>query len=267
MNKVVLVTGASSGLGQAVAAHLATLGHRVYGTSRALAENQAGVHMLRLDVTDDASVAACVEEVLAREGRIDVLVNNAGFGVCGAVEDTSMEEAHRQLETNFFGPVRMVRAVMPHMRRQQAGTLITVGSLAGQAGLPFQPFYSASKFALAGLNEALRLELVGSGIQATLVDPGDFKTGFTAARVLAAAAHSGPHTTQMEKTLRIYQHDEEHGAPPREVARLIGGLVMRRNLRVRYAVGPFHQRVGVWLKRLVPAWLFERAMLAIYLPR
>lgn len=220
--------------------------------------------MLPLDVTDDASTAACVAAVVAAAGRIDVLVNNAGSGLAGAVEDTTVTEARAQMETNFFGPLRVILAALPHMRAQGSGRIITIGSLAGHAALPFQPFYSTSKFALEGLNEALRLELAGSGIDSTIVCPGDFRTGFTAARSFAAAARTGRNAARLGKTLQIYERDETNGADPGLVADLVSRLVTEPSPGVRYMVGKPVQRFGILLKRVLPGTWFESLMRSTY---
>jgi NAD(P)-dependent dehydrogenase (short-subunit alcohol dehydrogenase family) len=265
MKKVVLVTGASSGLGKAIAEELARKGHKVYGTSRNPSPGiENGVLMVPLDVTDDSSVAKCVTEVATAEGRIDVLVNVAGFGLSGSVEDTTVDEAHQQLETNFFGVVRMTREVLPVMRSQDRGRIITISSMAGFIGLPYQPYYSASKFAVEGLNEALRLELIGSGIDTCTVGPGDFKTGFTAARVYAKAARSPLHAQRMTKVVDTYERDETNGADPQVVADLVSKLVDKRRLRVRYVVAKPAQRAAAILKNTLPATAFEWIMTKIY---
>jgi NAD(P)-dependent dehydrogenase (short-subunit alcohol dehydrogenase family) len=262
--RVVLVTGASSGFGQAIARTLAARGQRVYGTSRRPAGDDGAVRMLALDVNDDASVARCVAAVLAAEQRIDVLVSNAGVGLCGAVEDSGIDEIRWQLETNFIGAVRVLRAVLPAMRAQRSGRLITIGSLGGLTGMPYQPFYSASKFALEGLTEALRLELAGSGIDATIVEPGDFRTGFTDARVFARAARSPAHRERLERVVAIYERDERNGADPQRVGELVAKLVEARRLRVRYSVGRWDQRAALFAKRLLPAAWFERLVASLY---
>lgn len=262
--RVVLVTGASSGFGRCIARTLAERGNRVYGTSRTPAGDDGSVRMLALDVASDDSVRRCVEALLAAESRIDVLVNNAGVGLCGSVEDTELDEIRWQMETNFFGAVRMMRAVLAQMRAQRAGRLITIGSLGGLVGLPYQPFYSASKFALEGLNEALRLELAGSGIDATSIAPGDFKTGFTAARVFARASRSPAHEARMARVVSIYERDEQSGADPQRVADLVAKLVAAPRVGVRHSVGRWDQRAAVFAKRLLPAALFERILASTY---
>lgn len=264
MSKIVLVTGASSGLGQAIAQRLAAQGHTVFGTTRTPKGDVGKVRMIALDVTDDLSVTKAVDEVVAAAGRIDVLINNAGVGICGAVEDTGLDEVRGQMETNFFGTVRTIHAVIPHMRAQGAGRIINVSSLAGLVSLPFQAYYSASKFALEALNEALRMELSGSGIDSTNINPGDFRTGFTAARVFTRQALAGRNATQLTTTVGMYERDENNGADPALVAELAARLVVQRRVRVRYSVGRFDQRMMVLVKRAIPAWVFERMMKVVY---
>ena len=177
-DRVVLITGASSGIGKACADHLAKGGYRVYGTSRK-PPSVAPFRMMQLDVTDDESVEGTVNELLKREGRIDVLVNNAGIAMAGAIEDTSVEEARTQLETNFFGAFRMCWVVVPTMRAQKYGYIVTISSIGGQIAIPFQGLYSASKFALEGLSESLRMEVRPFGIKVILIQPGDHRTALT----------------------------------------------------------------------------------------
>jgi NAD(P)-dependent dehydrogenase (short-subunit alcohol dehydrogenase family) len=262
--RVVLVTGASSGLGQCIARTLAARGHRVFGTSRKPVADDGAVRMLALDVDDDASVSRCVGAVLAAEQRIDVLVSNAGVGLCGAVEDSALDEIRWQMETNFFGAVRMLRAVLPAMRAQGSGRILTIGSLGGLVGMPYQAFYSASKFALEGLTEALRLELAGSGIDAAIVEPGDFRTGFTDARVFARGARSPAHQERLARVAAIYERDERNGADPQRVGDLVARLVEARRIGVRYSVGRWDQRASVFAKRLLPAAWFERLLASLY---
>jgi short-subunit dehydrogenase len=175
MSQTVLVTGASSGIGRATARLLAERGFTVFGTARKPSPPdegaKSGVTMVALDVRSDESVRACVEQVVAKAGRLDVLVNNAGYSLTGAAEETSVEEAKAQLETNFFGAVRMVNAVLPGMRKAEAGKIINISSLAGSTAIPYSGFYSASKFALEGYSESLWYEVRPFGISVSLVEP------------------------------------------------------------------------------------------------
>lgn len=266
--KTILVTGASSGFGQQIARILSEAGHTVFGTSRRpqgdLGSAEHPVRMLALDVTDATSVGKCIKQLLTEASSLDVLINNAGNGLAGAIEDCADDEVAWQMDTNFSGPLRMIRQVLPIMRQQGHGRIITIGSVGGHISVPYQGIYCASKHALEAVNEALRLELRGSGVDATIICPGDFKTGFTAARRFARNAESVNHAKQMKTTVSIYERDEQNGANPVILARLVTKLVNARSLRVRYLVGRFDQRLGVYLKQWLPASLFEAVLRRIY---
>lgn len=263
--KVILVTGASSGIGQACAMALAQQGYRVYGTSRNPRRADADFTMLAMDVTDTAAVQAAAQTLLNREGRIDVVVNNAGFGYGGAVEDTSIEEAEAILDTNFLGALRVCHAVLPTMRAQESGTIINISSIGGMIALPFQGLYSASKYALEGLSEALRMEVKRFGIHVTLVEPGDTRTAFTANRRNTRGADENPvYREAYQRTLARIETDERNGVSPETVARTVLRIVATPRPKVRYVVGPFHQKLAVPVKRLIPAGLFERIMMLVY---
>jgi len=256
MQKVVLITGVSSGLGKAMADFLVLKGHRIYGTSRKADVSHLEYPVLPLDVTDAASVASVVEQVLTKEGRIDVLVNNAGIGLAGAVENFSPDEIRMEMETNFFGCVRMCRAVIPAMRNQLSGTIINLSSIGGLAGLPFQAFYSASKFAIEGFSQALYTELKPFNIHVVIVNPGDFKTSFSTNRkVVNSADQANPYQEQFIRTLAVIEKEEQMGDKPIRVAKLVDCIIRKKSPNIRYMVGKFHQRLFVHIKPLMPeAW-------------
>ena len=257
--KVVLVSGASSGIGRATAALLHDRGHIVYGTSRDPERHQAAWRMLRLDVTDDSSCAAAVAAVLAEQGRIDGLVNNAGLVLAGAVEDTALDEAQAVFETNLFGALRLIRAALPAMRAEKNGVVVNVGSLAGRVGLPFQGLYSASKFALEGLSESLALEVKAFGIQVALVVPGDTATSVVDNRRKArgAAAASSIYAGPFGRALATFEAEERAGAPAEGVARRIVGIIEGHATGPRHVVGPVAQRVLVGARAVIPMRLFQ----------
>ena len=244
---VVLVTGASSGLGGATAALLAAGGHRVYAASRRGHVDPASAALpMKMDVDDEQSVSDGVEAIELKEGRIDVVVNCAGYGVFGSIEDTPLAMAQAQFNTNVFGVMRVCQRVLPLMRRERAGLIVNVTSIAGELSLPFQGIYSATKFAVEGLSEALRAEVRPFGIRVVLVQPGDFRTGFTDARRTVPA--SGPaYADRSSRALAIAARDERAGADPQQLARLIARIVSSRRPRFRYVVGPAAQE---WLMRL-----------------
>lgn len=264
-SRVVLVTGTSSGIGRASAVHLAGRGFRVFGTRRRLEQAADTFQELVMDVNDDGSVARAIDTIYQQAGRIDVVVNNAGIGYGGAIEDTSMAEARAHFETNLFGTFRVCRAILPRMRAQGAGRIINISSIGGLIALPFQGMYSASKFAVEGMTEALRMEVKPFGIKVSLVEPGDFQTAFTQNRGrVAASGKSSAYDAQMQISLGIMERDEQRGPAPIAVARLIEKIVAARNPRLRYSVGMFHQRLAILLRRLLPASLFEYLIATSY---
>jgi NAD(P)-dependent dehydrogenase (short-subunit alcohol dehydrogenase family) len=262
--RVVLVTGASSGIGLACAAHLAGRGFRVYGTSRRTAiSSTENLTMLTADVTNEYSVDKTVAAVLDREGQLDILVNNAGMGIAGPVEATSIEEAKQQFEVNFFGALRVCRAVLPAMRGQGSGYIVNIGSIGGVIAIPYQAMYSASKFALEGLSEALRMEVRPFGIRVVIIEPGDHKTSLTQNRQFTEMppdAYRKSFATALARTA----HDEQSGPGPEQIARLLYRIVNQRNPRLRYTIGPAAQRAAVWLKRLAPNSILEHSLRAYY---
>lgn len=264
-NKVILITGASAGIGRASALELARQGHRVYGTSRTLRGVTDEFTMLPMDVDDAASVQAAVKTVLDREGRIDVVVNNAGFGYSGSVEDTAIEEARDIFETNFFGVMRVCHAVLPAMRAQRSGTIINVSSIGGLIALPYRGLYSATKYALEGLSEALRMEVKHFGLHVVLLEPGDLSTEFGANRRKArGAGETSAYRDVYQRVLVQVEESDRTGDPPESVARVVRQIVDSPHPRARYAVGPFIQKFAIVLKRLLPAAIFERLLMQTY---
>lgn len=267
--RVVLITGASSGIGRACALHLHARGYRVYGTSRqapaAVAEDDSGPCMIAMDVTCEASVQAAIALIMAREGRLDVVVNNAGYGIAGAIEDTRIDEAQAQLDTNFFGVLRVCRAVLPILRAQGAGYLVNVSSIGGLIAIPFQGLYSASKFALEGLSESLRAEVRPYGVQVVMIEPGDFRTGFTAERRSVAAAEQSPYLARHRAAQAVMEADETGGASPDAIAQLLERIINMPAPRLRYLAGPIMQKFTVLvLKRLLPQRWFEQLIAGYY---
>ncbi len=271
---VVLVTGASSGIGKAIAERLARLGYRVYGTSRKQKplddkslEKQYGpgfFKLIQLDVCNEESVKNAVEYVLEKEGTIDVLVNNSGFGIAGSVEDTSTEEAQKQFDTNFFGVHRMLRHVLPVMRKNRKGTIINISSVAGIFSIPFQSVYSASKYALEALSEALRVEVKPFGIKVVLVEPGDTRTEFTSRRqIVTAAGENSVYKESFERSLNTMVRDEINGPEPDVVAKVVIKILRRKNPPVRVVVGASYKAMVI-LKRFIPARFVEYIIGKLY---
>jgi NAD(P)-dependent dehydrogenase (short-subunit alcohol dehydrogenase family) len=255
--RVVLITGASSGVGLATARLLSQRGYKVFGTGRhpANVDGTPPVDMLLLDVRADDSVRACVEAVVHRGGRVDVLINNAGYELAGALEELSLEEARAQLETNFFGVVRMVDAVLPLMRRQQSGHIINVSSLAGLSAIPFLGVYSASKFALEGYTEALRHEVKPFNIHVSLTEAGFLKTPMMNHRQLAAN-RLAEYDPWRQRALDAIRAHEEKGPGPEAVAETLLEIVSSKTPRLRYLIGG-QARTVARLRRFLPAGMYE----------
>jgi NAD(P)-dependent dehydrogenase (short-subunit alcohol dehydrogenase family) len=258
--RVVLITGGSSGIGQATARLLAQRGFTVFGTTRNLlgVERIPGVEMLSLDVRLDESVNACVEALLKRTGRLDILVNNAGYSLVGPIEEALLEEARAQFETNFFGVVRMVKKVLPIMRKQAGGQIINISSGAGLAPLPFVGFYSASKFALEGYTEALRHEVKPFHIRVSLVEPGYIKSNLRRNQEFATG-QIGDYDPWRKRVSRVRPEWEERLPEPTLVAECILRIIRSRSPRLRYTVGK-ESAQAFWLRRFLPESFFERGM-------
>lgn len=281
--KVVLITGASAGIGQACADRLHRAGWTVVGVSRRVGSRSgasgasAGWQGSRMDVDDDEEVRLGVERLLEEHGRLDAVVASAGFGLAGPVETTPMDEAKAQLETNFWGVVRVVQCALPAMRRQRSGRLVLISSIGGVIALPFQAFYSASKFALEGYAEALAYEVAPFGIAVTLVEPGNIRTEFTARRqkiavgtegggakgdddgAAAGGAAAGAYAGAAAKAVTLMERDEANGAPPEIVAAAVERVLSAKRPRRRVSVGKRGERIGIPAKRLLPHRLFEKA--------
>jgi NAD(P)-dependent dehydrogenase (short-subunit alcohol dehydrogenase family) len=253
--KAILVTGASSGIGAAIAARLAEDGHTVFGTHRAPpGKSASGIEMLELDVRSEDSARRCVEAFLQRNGgRVDVLVNNAGYLVAGAIEEVSLEQAQEQFQTNYFGVVRMVRAVLPVMRAQKSGLLATTSSLAGLVPLPFWGHYNASKFAVEGLMETLRHELRPMKIQVAMVEPGSIKTPFYAQAQSPAMAAYSPWRERFFKAMKGF---EEKAPAPEVVAEVFSRVVRSKRPALRNTV-TIEAKLFPFLRWLLPAGAFE----------
>jgi len=253
---VVLVTGASSGIGAAAARLLAGRGHTVVGVSRR-GEAPAGVRAAGMDVDDDSSVRAGIADLLAEHGRLDVVVNAAGFGLGGPVETTPLADARDQLETNFWGTVRVTREALPALRAAGSGLIVNVSSLAGVFAIPFQAYYTASKFALEGWSEALAYEVAPFGIDVTLVEPGNISSGFTDGRREPDGVDHGPYGDAYGRAIAIMVRDERDAVGPGVVAATIAAVVAARRPPRRVTSGSTGERSTVLLRRFLPPRLFE----------
>lgn len=261
MKRVVVITGASSGIGKCTSEALVKRGCTVYDLSRRdICEE--GIHHIKTDVTDEGSVSNAIGEIARREGHIDVLVNNAGFGISGAVEFTDTEDAKRLFDVNFFGAVRVTRAVIPHMREAGKGRIVNVSSVAAVAPIPYQTFYSASKSAINAYTMALANEVRDFGISVCTVLPGDIRTGFTGAREKRAEGDE-LYGGRISRSVEKMERDEQGGMAPEKAARKIANIVLSNRRKPLYTIGLGYQCLSVLIK-LLPASLVNRIIKLLY---
>ncbi|MDN3493215.1 SDR family oxidoreductase [Winogradskyella bathintestinalis] len=265
MSKVVLITGGSSGIGKSVGEFLVTKGFKVYGTSRN-PENypNSKFPIVALDVTKLETISTCIDQILKKESKIDVLLNNAGAGITGPIEEIPDVEIKRNFETNFFGPINVIKAVLPTMRQQNSGLIINVTSIAGYMGLPYRGIYSASKGALEIITEAFRMELKGFNINMTNVAPGDFATNIAAGRYHAPVLENSPYKASYGQTLNTMDEHVDSGSDPRQMAEAIYKIIESKNPRIHYKVGAFMQKFSIVLKRILPDIVYEKLLMNHY---
>lgn len=261
MKKVVLITGISTGFGKHTASLLAENGHLVYGTVRKTTEIDPKIKVLELDLLNLESIQNAVKSVVKNEGRIDVLINNAGMHTGGSIETLPLEYVKMQMDTNFMGLVHLTREVLPLMRKQGGGTIINFGSIGGLMGLPFQGYYSAGKFAIEGFSEALRMEVKQFNINVVVINPGDFHTNNSAnRRGFLAGSTDDPYHVQFTKTLSVIENDEAKGWSPEILAKKMVKIVECRKPKQRYIIASFEQKLAVVLKYVLPGKIFSKIL-------
>ena len=261
---IILITGISSGFGKAMAEKLSGEGHTVYGTCRRDVTPIPGVHYIKAEVTSDEDCRNAVETVLKEQGCIDVFINNAGMGIGGPLEFSTIEEARRQMDVNWLGMVRFLHYVIPAMRKRGSGKIICISSIGGLIGLPFQGLYSASKFAIEGYCEALRLEVRGFGIKVVVVEPGDFSTSFTASRSSSSGQEVHDAYPTYAASLASIEKDETTGLKPAVLAERISKIIKARNPRQSYVVSTLLQRLSIPLKTILPPKVFANMLASYY---
>ena len=267
MKKIILLTGASSGIGYQTAESLAKEGHIVYGAARRIEKmedlKQFGVKSIYLDVTDENSIKNAVDTIIGKEGRIDVLINNAGYGSFGAVEDVDISEAKIQFEVNLFGLARLVQLVLPYMRKQKSGRIINVSSMGGRLTTYFGAWYHATKYALEAFSDALRMEVFDFGIDVSLIEPGGIKTdwGIIAADKLENSAKGGAYEKEAMKTAKGMkkQYSGNLLSNPIVITKAISKAVNSNRPKARYLIG-FMAKPLVFLHTILPAKVFDKIM-------
>lgn len=269
MKKVILITGASSGIGKSSAKQLIKDGHIVYGAARRIGNmkdlEEMGGHAVSLDVTDQQSIDECVQTVLDREGKIDVLFNNAGYAIYGAVEDIDLAEARRQFEVNVFGLAAITKAVLPSMRAQKKGTIINTSSMGGKMYTPLGSWYHATKHALEGWSDSLRLELAPFNIDVVILEPGIILTEFgdVMSKPMIERAKGGAYeelTNQLAKST-VEMYEKQSGSSPQVIADVVSKIVRSKNPKTRYRKGKYAKPM-VWIRTFLGDRIFDKTIMS-----
>ncbi len=264
MSKIVFITGASSGIGKSIALYLHDKGYVVYGTSRNPDKVDVPFSMVALDVTKEETIQEAITEVVKKEGKIDVLINNAGKGITGPIEDTPTDEMRENFNTNFFGVIDVVKAVLPQMRAQKSGLIINTTSIAGYMGLPFRGIYSASKGALELVTEALSMEVKSFGIKVVNVAPGDFATNIASGRYHTPVFENSAYKEKYAENLALMDSHVDSGKDPIVMAEAIYKILENKNPKIHYKVGAFMEKFSVVLKRVLPDKVYEKLLMNHY---
>lgn len=271
MSKVALVTGASSGIGLDTALRLCEKGFKVYGAARRVELikplEEKGGEAVFLDITKEDSVRECVSSILEKEGRIDLLVNNAGFGLGGAVEDVPLEEVRRQFEVNLFGLAEITKQVLPTMRNQGSGRIVNISSMAGRFSSPFLGWYHATKYSVEAFSDALRLEVKPFGIKVSIIEPGLIKTdwGVIAAKNIRKYSESSAYKNDADSVAGFYErnYSKDSGiSEPSVISKAIVKAATRKNPKIRYSVGRY-SKLFIWLKKHIPERFYDFALLKV----
>jgi len=265
MSKIVLITGGSSGIGKSIGEYLTGKSMTVFGTSRTPQNySNSKFPIIALDVTNNDSILSCIQTVLDAEGRIDVVINNAGVGITGPIEEIPEIELKRNFETNFFGPINVIKAVLPQMRKQSSGLIINITSIAGYMGLPYRGIYSASKGALELITEAFRIEIKDFNIQMTNIAPGDFATNIASGRFHAPIKEGSPYKKKYGSVLKAIDEDVNKGNNPIAVAEMVYKVIETKKPKTHYRVGAFMQKFSIVLKRILPDKVYEKMLINHY---
>ncbi|MBC8756239.1 SDR family oxidoreductase [Kordia sp. YSTF-M3] len=266
MSKVVLITGGSSGIGKSIGILLAEKGYTVYGTSRNpdKFKDFTAFKLIALDVRDTETIQKAVATIIAAEGRLDVLINNAGVGITGPIEETPDEEIHKAFQTNLYGPISVMKAVLPQMRAQKSGLIINVTSIAGYMGLPYRGIYSASKGALELVTEAMRMETKMFGVEIANVAPGDFATNIAAGRYHTPVFENSPYKEVYGNMLEEVDAHVDSGSDPQLMANAVLKIIQTKKPKIHYKVGAFMQKFSIVLKRILPDKVYEKMLMNHY---
>jgi short-subunit dehydrogenase len=263
--KVVLITGASSGIGKSMAVFLSEKGFNVYGTSRNPQKTEVlPFTMIALDVLKKDTIQIAIEQIIQQEGKIDVLINNAGMGITGPIEDTPTDEMRRVFDTNFFGAIDVMKAVLPTMRAQKSGLIINITSIAGYMGLPFRGVYSATKGALELISEATNMEVQQFGIHVVTIAPGDFATNIAAGRYHTPVFENSAYKKSYQQNLDLMNSHVDSGMNPLAMAEQVYKIINNPTPKIHYKVGKFMEKFSIVLKRILPDKVYQKLLMNHY---
>ncbi|MDB5232728.1 MAG: oxidoreductase [Chitinophagaceae bacterium] len=257
MAKTILITGASTGLGETIGNYLSKKGHTVYGTSRTIEGQARPFHTLNMDVGNKESIDKAVQQIIAAHGRIDVLINNAGLGIASPIETVSIEDLQNVFDTNVTGIVRTCQSVLPHMREKKSGLIINISSIAAETGLPYRGIYSATKAAVERITEAMRIELAPFNIHICSVQPGGTKTDINKNRLKVTLPEDNVYKENFERTYELINKSVSNGLEPEIFAVLIDQIINSSKVKACYRVGKPVEKISVLLKKFLPATMYE----------
>ncbi|MFW5760537.1 MAG: SDR family oxidoreductase [Cyclobacteriaceae bacterium] len=261
MTKIVLITGASSGLGHGMGKYLAEKGYRVYGTSRKALPAQGKVKMVTMDVNESESIRSAIAKIKEEAGGIDVLINNAGLGLAGVIEHLQMNDLEKVFQTNVFGLLRTCQEVLPLMREQRSGLIINISSIGSEMGLPYRGGYSASKAAVDRITEAMRMEVKQFGIKACIVQPGDIKSNINANRVTSPVPTGSPYKEKFDIAHKGMNEGVSGGMDPLLFGPVIEKIIKSKNPKVYYRIGKPTEKLSILVKRILPGKQFEKILM------
>ena len=265
MSKVILITGASSGIGKAIGDFLCTKDFKVYGTSRNSSNYlDSNFQLFDLNVNNSDSINSCIDKIIKIEGVLDVLINNAGVGITGPLEEIPEIEIKNNFNTNFFGPINIIKKVLPIMRSEKSGLIINITSLAAYVGTPYRSVYSASKAALDLVSETLNMETTPFNIKIVSVAPGEFSTNIASGRYHTSCEKKSPYHLNYSKALTLMNNHVDSGADPKLIAKLIFKIINSKNPKKKYIVGSFLEKIAPYLKLLLPQKYFENLIMKSY---
>ena len=266
MSKVILITGGSSGIGKSIATYLSkNNSYIIYGSSRDLKKlENVSFLPIKLDVTSEESISECVQKIINDQGRIDVLINNAGVGITGPLEETPNAEIEKHFKTNLYGPINLIKTVLPYMRKNNSGLIINITSIAGHIGTPFRSIYSAGKSSLDIISETLNMETKDFNINVVCVAPGDYLTNISKGRFHSPVIQGSPYEFKYNSSLNKMNENITKGANPIKVAKLVNKIIHLKNPKKKYISGSFLERFGIILKFILPQKVFEFLVLKLF---